>query len=385
MSVEALARFSIVVTIHVTPDASPRKSLENLFKGFDYRTFHDLKKSHKGTELYPLIRSIFYTRFMVDHYLFKTTIPRQMPTIKAAFIHPSNIFGITFLHGTQIGTLITLLKDDWTLMPGEKARRRFCLHGEHNNGFSGVSRRHISGNQLADAAFALNYAMHCGSDFNPQALIATRHPRRGLETLLEDLGRYGRLLSDKVKLEEFWNEHFGYDAPPHRIYNIQRCFTIIRALNREAFDLQVKPLLEGLIFSLAERSDLYSKDLRTRLFEPILSIKIPTFSSKEIDLIKLDIPIVFGSNTVKVAQSEKENCAYPIFFSKFRECAFKGSLRLGDDIQFVFTHSRRIVVVKDYLRKLHISLPVLDMDALLIASSFLQYRHEKLSKETINF
>lgn len=386
-TVDDVSRFSLVFTIHVSlrcESASKQlaQAVEKAAIGLDYSSFAKLKKASKNHDYRQAIRYAFYSKFVLEHFLQKSTIPSSINSIRAAFLDPVNILQLTFLHGTQMGTVIALARGDRTLKPGGLVIKsnEFCVHGEHNKGFAGVNRKRISGNILADAAYAINYALHNHSDFNKTVIEVTKNPERGACLLIHELEGFLKQFSDKTKLIFFWQNFLDHDAPPHRIFNFQRSFLIVKALNPSDFNSDVLPKLNELISFLEGLNEEKANQINEKLLKPILNVRLPNYSLEEIDLIKLDIPIIFGSKTVTVVNFKKKhnkNLAYPIPLSLCNEYVFKGTLKLNDHIQVVFTSREHIERVKGYLSAKDIVLPVLDMDACLLAASFIHYKHKK--------
>ena len=390
-TVEAISRYSIVFTLHLSArsDNNPlqmQHAVEEAAKCIDYASLLELKRASKDHSFNPAIRSAFYCKYVLEHFLQRVTIPSSINTIRAAFIDPVNIFAISFLHGTQMGTIIAMANSDRTLKPGGHVRE-FCIHGEHNKGFDHVSKKRISGNILADSAYAINYALHSSTDFNKMVIEVTRNPERGIIILLDDIETNLKLFSDKTKLIYFWQNYLNHDAPAHRIFNLQRCFLIVKALNHEVFNEKVLPKLNDLIAFLESLKEHHATEIKEKIFKPILGFRLPAYSLEEIDLIKLDIPILFGCKNVTVVNFKRRhnrNIAYPIPLSLCKEYVYKGTLKLNDDIQVVFTSREHIERVKGYLTAKDIPTPVLDMDACLLAANFIQYK-EKKQKPLLRF
>lgn len=381
-----VSRFSLVFSLHFTlRTESPSKQLahavEAASQGLDYGAFRTLKKNTKKHPYNQAIRHVFYAKFALEHFLEKMTVASSKESIKAAFLDPVNIFSITFLHGTQMGTLISLARSDKTLKPGGHVVKSegFCMHGEHNKGFGGINRSYISGNILADSAHAISYAMHNGLDFNKSIIEATRDPERGAETLAGELDKYLADFKDETKRFFFWQNFLHYDAPSHRVFNFQRLFFVIRALSPHHFETKVLPKLNDLI-SLLGGTQNEGKEINEKILKPILTFRLPDYTKEEIELIKLDIPVVFGSKNVTIVNFKKKHnnkLAYPILYSLCKEYVYKGTLKLNEDIQVVFTAREHIQRVKSYLKDHHVDLPVLDIDACLLASSFIRYKEKK--------
>lgn len=388
MTIDAVSRFTIKLTIHFSAagENSPQQlaqAVHEASSGIDYKSLLELKRALKKHELRHVIREVFFSRYCLDHFLDKSTVSSSFNSIKAAFIDPVNITGITFLHGTQMGTVIAMAQGDKTLKPGGVVVRekQFCIHGEHNKGFEAVNRKKISGNVLEDASIAWGYAVHNSRDFNPQAIEFTRNPERGVEELLKNLDGYIKDFSDLIKLSFFWDSYLRHDAPQHLVFNFQRVFLIVKALSPNQFDRLIIPKIKEVISCLEKMEQPKAIEIKEKIFEPILLLNVPKYTDEEMSLIKLDIPIIFGSKTVKVVQFKKKGVkgvARPIFLSHCKEYVYRGSLKLEEDIQVIFTSREYIERVRAYNAAHNIALPVLDMDACLIAASYKEYRSRKV-------
>lgn len=164
----------------------------------------------KYKEYHALIRQYYYERFSPEHLVRNLREKDQIPSLKIDFSNLNSpnqekdtiIQGIkeafndsvpftqvTWLHGTQSPTLVSLLKTDQMLKPSgilrETNQLAFC--GENGKGCFGINKKNISGVPLKSAYVAIEYAAGGTGHSDETAFNCSADPIAGIQDYKEEM------------------------------------------------------------------------------------------------------------------------------------------------------------------------------------------------------
>lgn len=249
---------------------------------------------------------------------------------------------LIFFHGTQSSTLAAMACSDQTLKPAGQLRKdkefSFCgVNGE--NSFS-INKNYISGTKLKNYNEAIGY----GQVKNSETTESQKELERRAEVFQELLNcmQTGRALF----IKSVYNVLDLSKKPSLDLFNELRTLKILYVMEPEQFEEKIISIVDKLIVKLdqvepEDDEELKGKrtDIKDKLLLPIKEFKqtIPPYKEEDKQLIHESYPIVLGGD---ITGGDLEG-----------EYVYKGSLKLGKELQFVFVNQKNIKKTESYLTK----------------------------------
>lgn len=320
--------------------------------------------------------------------------------IREAFTAQQTPASLTWLHGTQSPTIAAVVRDGF-LKPAGHVRRDhgvvFC--GENGKGTFGINSESVSGVSLDHGDEAITYAFG-GIGFHEEGgLCCVVKPRETIEIYVQQMNEW------LCKEEDLGRKmYIDYASNKSNLFNFHRHMKILMTLEPDLFEKEVIPILNQLIQKLekaqssgedgtcvrrGEKVILITELSRTEVLEPVLLLfrEKPLYTEEDREIIRRNCPIVFGATDIRPVEraggNESGKIAVRVPSMIQGEYAYKGDLKIGQDLPFLFTNQQDVAVLRSYLQKKGIeNVWVYNFQTLSVATQFAQFREVKKEKRS---
>ena len=274
-----------------------------------------------------------------------------------------------------------------------RADKQFAYGGENCKGMFGINTKRISGVGLNDHQTALVYALGLVLQIDETATLCASAPQRSIEL-------YTKTINGWIQSKEYWSLYITYtnQSIPTALTNFHRHMKILWSLNPQQFEEQLLPKVYEMLSQLesfinseqntnpntTSITPAIAISLKEKLFMPILTFKetLQVYTEEDKRIITEFYPVIFGTGQLKLAEkpveSSKEKIALRVPDSNTNEYAYEGSLKLGDELPFMFVPQSTVLLTKERLIKANIhNVHVTNIEALRIAPQFEQFKKHK--------
>jgi hypothetical protein len=368
---------------------------------------------HRFGGKHQKVRQLYYKKFALEHAVrnlkekgLLSCLERQhklsytQETCNEILRSFQSAYQPNFFHGTQSATLAAVMQSDQSLKPAGTLRSegKLAFNGEAGRGSFGVNEGALSGTQTGCGAITYAYG---GIGFHSEVSEACVHsPAEAAKAYGEQFDEWLNTTFNPQSPDTVGHYIYSMDsqethktAAPQYLCNFHREMKILWTLAPEEFETHVLPKVQKLnrhLESIRPRlatNPEYSAALErliTKKFAPILTFKgqCPKFSAKEKALIAANFPLVFGASNITY-RDEKQvtDIAYQVH--ERGEYAYRGNLKLGQEITHLFVPQENIQQTKDYLTAKNITnVTVTNIPTLEMVQTLPQLKSKKAQART---